>query len=230
MGINIKYLGHSSFLLNIDKTKILTDPYFSNTPLGDMDRKIKCAISLENMKKIDNILISHEHTDNFELKSIEYLIKKFNPKIIAHHSVLNKINSNNYNKISIDEYEIKKINNIDYKAYPAHHPSSFYPLSYLIKSKSGKTIYFAGDTFMTKDHDKIKPDIAILPIGGKRTMDLGTAIRVSKKMKPKILIPMHYNTFEDINKNPEELKYKLEKTSYDINTIILEPGKTYRQK
>lgn len=230
MGINIKYLGHSSFLLTIDKTKILTDPYFDNNPMGNLERKIPCAISLENMKKIDGILISHEHTDSFDLKSIEQLIRKFNPKIIGHHSVLNKINANNFNKIPIDEYETKKYNDIDFKAFPAHHPSSFYPLSYLIKSKNGKSIYFAGDTFMTKDHDKIKPDIAILPIGGKRTMDLGTAIRVSKKMRPKVLIPMHYNTFEDIEKNPDELSYKLKRTSYDIDTIVLDPGKTYRHK
>ena len=83
---------------------------------------------------------------------------------------------------------------------------------------------------MTRDHEKIKPTIAILPIGGKRTMDLGTAIRVSKKMRPEVLIPMHYNTFEDIKRNPDELKYKLEKTSYNINTVVLSPGKTFRYK
>ncbi len=230
MGLSIKYLGHSSFLFTIDKKKILTDPYFHTKPLGKYKRLIPCHHDITEIPKIDNILISHEHMDCFDVDSTNYLINKYNPKIIAHHSVLNKVDTPVYNKVPIDEYESKNINNINISAYPAHHPSSFYPLSYVVKGKDGKSIYFAGDTFMTRDHEKIKPTIAILPIGGKRTMDLGTAIRVSKKMRPEVLIPMHYNTFEDIKRNPDELKYKLEKTSYNINTVVLSPGKTFRYK
>jgi len=100
----------------------------------------------------------------------------------------------------------------------------------MLKSKDGTKIYFAGDTFMTKDHETLKADIALLPIGGNRTMDLGTAIRVSKKLKPKVLIPMHYNTFEDIKANPYQLKEKLERTKYNINTVVLNPGSNFNFK
>jgi len=230
MSIRIKYLGHSSFLFTVDKKTILTDPYFNEKPLGKLKRLINCSQTHSKLSKIDSILISHEHMDACDIDSINELVKKHDSKIIAHCSVLNKLNVPNLNKVPIDEYEIKQIGDIFYKAYPAHHPSSFYPLSYLIKGKNNKTIYFAGDTFMTKDHEKIKPTIAILPIGGKRTMDIGTAIRVSKKMKPKVLIPMHFDTFEDIRRNPQELIYRLDKTSYNINTVVLQPGKTFRYK
>jgi|GEM_PF-184608 len=228
MGINIKYLGHSSFLLDIDNKKILTDPYFGNNPLGQYKRLIPCAHKPTYIKKLDIILISHEHMDSFDLESINLLAKRFNPNIIAHHSILTKIDTSNQQKIPIDEFETKSINNISFSAYPAHHPTSFYPLSYLIKNKNGKSIYFAGDTLMTRDHEKIRPNIALLPIGGKRTMDLGTAIRVAKKMRPDILIPMHYNTFEDIKRNPQEAKYKLDNTNYKIKTIVLQPGKSFK--
>jgi len=230
MGINIKYLGHSSFLIKIDKKKILTDPYFSDKSLGKLKRLINCSENYLKIPKIDSILISHEHMDACEIDSINELAKKHSPKIISHCSVLNKLNIPRLNKVPIDEYEIKTIKDVMYKAYPAHHPSSFYPLSYLITSKDNLSVYFAGDTFMTKDHEKIKPTVAILPIGGKRTMDIGTAIRVSKKMKPKFLIPMHFNTFEDIKRNPMELLHRLDKTSYKIKTIVLEPGKSFTLK
>jgi len=228
MGINIKYLGHSSFLMDIDNKKILTDPYFGNTSLGQYKRLIQCSQKSCDIKKLDSILISHEHMDSFDLESINYLAKKFNPKIIAHHSILNKIDTTNQCKVPIDEFETKLVNNISICAYPAHHPTSFYPLSYLLKNKNGKTIYFAGDTFMTRDHEKIRPNIALLPIGGKRTMDMGTAIRVAKKMRPDVLIPMHYDTFEDIKINPQEIKYKLDDTNYKIKTVVLAPGKGYK--
>ena len=228
MGINIKYLGHSSFLMDIDNKKILTDPYFGNTSLEQYKRLIPCAYKSSDIKKLDSILISDEHMDAFDLDSINYLTKKFNPKIIAHHSILKKIDTPNQNKVPIDEFETKLVHNISFCAYPAHHPTSFYPLSYLIKSKNGKTIYFAGDTLMTRDHEKMRPNIALLPIGGKRTMDMGTAIRVAKKMRPDVLIPMHYNTFEDIKRNPQEIKYKLDDTNYKIKTVVLAPGKGYK--
>jgi L-ascorbate metabolism protein UlaG (beta-lactamase superfamily) len=86
-------------------------------------------------------------------------------------------------------------------------------------------VFFAGDTFMTKEHENIKADVAILPIGGKRTMDLCSAARVAKKIKPKYLIPMHYNTFEDIKQNPEALSEKIDGKRFSIKTVVLKPGK-----
>ncbi len=230
MSISIKYLGHSSFIITIDKKKILTDPYFGNTPLGRLKRLVPCAHDIDDIPKIDTILISHEHLDCFDKDAINILSKKYEPKIIAHHSILKELDGNTHNKISIIEYESKDINNVNFTAYPAHHPAAFYPLSFLIKNKKGKSVYFAGDTHMTKDHDIIKPTIALIPIGGKRTMDLGTAIRVMKKMRPNYVIPMHYNTFEDILKNPNELIYRFGKNYTDVNTVILAPGKTFRYK
>lgn len=227
MSISIKYLGHSSFLITVDKKKILTDPYFEESCNGKMKRLVPCAHKLDDVPKIDTILISHEHFDCFDREAINILSKKYNPKIVGHHSVLKEIETEPYNKVPVTEYDTKDINNVKLKTFPAHHPSAFYPLSYLIENKKGKTIYFAGDTCMTRDHDNIKPNIALLPIGGKRTMDLITAIRVMKKMRPQYVIPMHYNTFEDIRKNPEELIHRFGKNYNDINTIILEPGKKF---
>ncbi len=230
MSINIKYLGHSSFLITIDKKNILTDPFFENNAIGNLKRLVPCHCCATELPKIDTILISHEHTDSFDKTAIDLLSKKYNPKIISHYSILKDLDAHSHNKVSIKEYESKDINNINITAYPAHHPGSFYPLSFLIKNKKGKSVYFAGDTFMTRDHDTLRPNIALLPIGGKRTMDLGTAIRVMKKMRPEYVIPMHYNTFEDIKRNPNELIYRFGKNYTDVNTVILNPGKNFRYK
>jgi L-ascorbate metabolism protein UlaG (beta-lactamase superfamily) len=225
MTIKIKYIGHSSFIINLNKKNILTDPYFSSEKKGNYRRLINSAIDIDKVPKIDTILISHEHFDSFDINDTNYLAKKFHSKIVAHQSVLNKIDCDPFNKISMDEYENKLINNINYCAYPAHHPTSFFPLSYKIGHKNNN-IYFAGDTFMTNEQEQIKADIAFLPIGGKTTMDISSAAKIAKKIKPKYLIPMAYNTFENIKQNPLILKEKLDKTKYDIRTIILNPGKT----
>lgn len=129
----------------------------------------------------------------------------------------------------MDEYATRTINDISYTAYPAHHPTSFYPLSYLIADKKN-SIYFAGDTLMTKEHDKIKADIAMLPIGGSCTMDVGSAISVAKKIRPKYFIPMGYNTFAHVKQDPHVIKNKLENTRYTIKPIVIEPGKEWTYK
>lgn len=227
--LKIKYLGHSSFIININGKNILTDPYFANKNVHTYKRLIDCSTSVDKLPSIDSILISHEHFDAFDIENTNLLVKKNNPKIIAHQSVLNKIDCHDIYKIPMNEYDNKMINDINFYAHPAHHPTAFYPLSYVISNKK-TTVYFAGDTFMTKEHDNIKADVAILPIGGKTTLDLVSAVSVAKKIRPKYLIPMHYNTFDHIKQNPLSLNEKFEGTRYKIKPVILPPGKEWIYK
>ncbi|MFA5746133.1 MAG: MBL fold metallo-hydrolase [archaeon] len=229
MGIKIKYLGHSSFIINMNGNNILTDPYFNNEDKCSYKRLIDCAIPFAKLPNIDAILISHEHFDAFDVDNTNLIAKKHKSKVIAHRSILNKVDIDDHSKISMDEYQTKTLNDINYYAYPAHHPNSFYPLSFLISDKKN-SVYFAGDTLMTREHDKIKADIAMLPIGGGGTMDLGSAISVAKKIKPKYLIPMAYNTFAHMKQNPYALKEKLDGTRYTIKPIVIEPGKEWTYK
>ena len=64
-----------------------------------------------------------------------------------------------------------------------------------------------------------KPDVALLPIGGRFTMDAKQAAMAANLIKAKINIPMHYNTFDIIKQDPEEFKKLTEK-----EVIILKPG------
>jgi L-ascorbate metabolism protein UlaG (beta-lactamase superfamily) len=228
MNIKIKYLGHNSFILSINKKNILTDPFFMSKSLPKK-RLVPCAIDIKEIPKIDTILISHEHFDSFDIKNTNYLVQKYSPKIIAHQIVLNKIDSKHLNKVPIEEYDTKKINDISFQALAAHHPTSFSPLSYKISYKN-KSIYFAGDTYLTKDHESLFADVMLLPIGGNRTMDVPSTIKIVKKSKPKYVIPMHYNTFDDIKENPQKLVYKLDKDRHKTNAVILDPGKSLNFK
>jgi len=72
----------------------------------------------------------------------------------------------------------------------------------------GKVIYHAGDTGLFGDMELIgrrhKIDIAMLPIGGNFTMDVDDAVYACNLIKPKIAIPMHYNTFPIIKADSKE--------------------------
>ncbi len=68
-------------------------------------------------------------------------------------------------------------------------------------------------------------DVALLPIGGNFTMDIEDAIRAVTFIKPKVAIPIHYNTFEVIKKNPQLFINGLPK---DVKGHVLQVGDNYQ--
>ena len=64
---------------------------------------------------------------------------------------------------------------------------------------------------------KLKVDIALLPISGKVAMDINEAAEAANAIKPKVVIPMHYNTLPGMNANPEEFAKLVNK---DIKVVI----------
>ena len=94
-------------------------------------------------------------------------------------------------------------------AVPAFHSSStpdgIYggcPCGFIFEIE-GKTIYHAGDTSLNSEMKMIgeiyQPDVAMLPIGGKYTMDIEHAVKAAGWLGASEIIPMHYNTFDAIS-------------------------------
>src|ERR1043165_753786 len=76
-GIHAAWVGHSTVLLKIDGSTILTDPVFSTrVGLGlglitlGMKRLVEPALGFPELPRIDVILLSHAHFDHFDLPSL----------------------------------------------------------------------------------------------------------------------------------------------------------------
>jgi len=67
-------------------------------------------------------------------------------------------------------------------------------------------------------------DLAMLPIGGNYVMDIDDAVRAVEFIKPKKVIPMHYDTFPVIKADPREFQSKVGSLA---EVIILEIGQSY---
>ena len=91
-------------------------------------------------------------------------------------------------------------------------------------SVGGKNIYHAGDTDLIPEMGCIENvDIAFLPIGGRNfTMGLYETLHVAKKIKPKVIIPIH--RFET---DPAEYKKLVEEES-SVKVEIVDMGEMYR--
>lgn len=198
--IEIKWLGHSGFMIQ-NSSIIYIDPF-----------NIK-----DNSEKADFILITHSHYDHCSVADIKKIIKE-GTRILITADCQSKITRFNIPiKIEIVEPGQEFIfGNVRISAVPAYninktfHPKEESWVGYLIKM-NGLLIYHAGDTDVIPEMQKLtgyknsnNKFIALLPIGGRFTMDAEEALEAAKIIKPSLAIPMHYGSIIGDNKDAEE--------------------------
>ena len=234
--LNIQWIGHSSFLVQINGLNILTDPVVEafHPLLGGMvkafKRYIKPGISLENLPKIDVVLISHNHFDHLEDKTLLYL-KKYQPEILVPQGLKKYFEDRGFEHVEELRWWddiISESDNKEVKLYavPARHSSmarggvdrhkSLW-CGWVIEAKDGKNIkniYFAGDTAFDKEMFKeirekfYAIDLALLPIAPAkmmdRHMDNKQALEALNILKGKAMIPMHWGAYRTGDEKVED--------------------------
>lgn len=225
--IVVTYINHSTMLIQLDGENILTDPIWSDYagPFGriGVKRSIHPGMQIDDLPKIDFILISHSHYDHLDIPTIEKLVEKHNPTIITGLGVTRYIN---YCKIRKGNcYELQWWENVNiydsvvtFHFVPAYHWSSRYLIDkntslwggFVISNKQNN-IYFAGDTgfgdgLIFKQIKEKFGDfkLSILPIGAYKpewffnsmhTTPL-QSVKISKILDSDYTIPIHFDTFQ----------------------------------
>ena len=94
-------------------------------------------------------------------------------------------------------------------------------------------MYFDGDAALFGDMSLLghleKIDYALLPIGDNFTMGPDDALEAAALLKPRAIIPMHYNTWPLIQQDPEKFKQQVE-DNLGIEVFVLPPGDTLTLK
>jgi len=119
------------------------------------------------------------------------------------------------------------------KLTPAQHGSSLpdgsyggNPAGFLLTTPDGKKVYIAGDTGLFGDMQLIGDeglDLAVIPIGDNYTMGPDDALRAVKLLRPKQVVPVHYNTWELIAQDPKAWKKRVEAET-KTQVLVLKPG------
>ena len=175
-----------------------------------------------NEEKADLILISHSHYDHFDPKAVEFLSKK-NTKIICDKISAEKLSGYDVKKLGIGEsFEFMKVKITAFPAYNKiknFHPRGF-SIGFIIDFENTR-IYFAADTDLIPEMSELEDiDVAILPIGGKYTMNQEEAAEAARLIDPKIVIPIHYNFIPETKADPYKFKQELEEIS-KIKVMVL---------
>lgn len=218
--------GHSAFELTTSSgKKLLFDPWLDGNPAAD--------IATGDVKQADYILVSHGHGDHFG--DVIKLAKQTNATVLATYELVAFCQSKGVKLgqgMSIGGgYRFP----FGYaKLTPAlHGPSvdgsdgavSTTPNGWWVDLGDAR-IYHAGDTALTMDMQLLqgKVDVALLPIGDNFTMGPEDAARAVEFIKPRVVIPMHYNTFDVIKQDPQQFK-KLVGGKAEV--VVLKPGESY---
>lgn len=232
----IEYLGHSAFsIITEEGLNILIDPFISSNPA--------CTTPVESIRA-DVILLTHGHSDHFG-DALE-IANNCGATIIANHEIALFIQKQGLNAIGMNIGGSVSINDlVNITMVDAKHTSSIdftedvevagEASGYIITLENGKKIYHAGDTALFGDMKTVigelyKPDIAILPIGDRFTMNPQDAAVAASWIGSRIVIPMHYNTFPEIEQDPEVFAQLVDAVSIGTYTLIMMPGETYSEE
>lgn len=219
----IKYYGHSFFEISLvgldDNEKIvLIDPWVQN-PLSPVK-----LVDFRN-KFVNYILITHDHGDHLG-DAIE-LARATNAPIVGVYEISLYAEEQGVKGIGGNIGGPLRVDDLTIVLTPAIHSSRRgVPVGVVVKGKD-YGVYHAGDTGLFSEmsliHELYEPDIALLPIGGHFTMGIREAVKAVELLKPKIAIPMHYNTFPVIQVDPCEFKNMVEKKT-STKVVVLSPG------
>ena len=240
----IAWIGHATFLIKLGDTTIITDPLFSKNagPLVfGPKRYIDPAIPLNKIPKINLFLLTHNHYDHLDYRTIKKFPHK-EAKVIVPLKLSKYFTKNKFNDVEeIDWYQETQINNdIKITLLPAVHWSKRTLAdtnktlwgSFLIEYK-GKKIFFACDTGYGNIYkelgNKYGPiDITFINIGAYDFRPMfeksvyhtnpEEALNIGKDLNSKKLIGMHWGTvvlsLEPIMEPPVRFKNCAEKYGY----------------
>jgi L-ascorbate metabolism protein UlaG (beta-lactamase superfamily) len=199
--MRIRYLSHSCFEIRNKKT-LLIDPFFTGNPLAP-----------RYTGRPDLVLATHEHSDHADSA---FLAEAGVPIVCTASCKVGKAHV-----MRVGEKET--IEGIGVEMIGASHqrpPASPSPLAagYIIEI-DGKRIAHLGDTYI----EGVKPlrdiDVLLIPIGGYYTMNVDEAVQALKIIKPKLAIPMHYDTFPQIKADPNEFRRKAEREGFKVRVM-----------
>ncbi len=217
--MKLRYFSHSSFLITLDNgLRLLIDPFLDNNPTSPVT-----ASEVE----AEYILLTHGHGDH--LGDTLQIAKRCNSLCICENELASYLLSKG---LQAHNMHIGGSYSFDFgrvKLTQAWH-SSVTPdneccgaATGIIISVQDKVIYHMGDTGIFLDLKligELNPvDYLLVPIGDNFTMGIDDAVKACSFVNPKTAIPMHYNTFEVINADPNEFKKRVNHIKIDCQVL-----------
>ena len=242
----LTWIGHASFLMQVDGINILTDPHLtkraSPVVFAGPSRTTPPGLDIDDLPEIDVIVISHNHYDHLDYQTILNITRKQinNQPLILVPLKLKKL-LESFGARNVKElgwWDATSFKNLNIHAVPVQHWSnrSFNTnktlwCGWVFENKNFKCI-FVGDTGYSKDFATIQQkfghmDLSLIPIGAyaprwfmkDHHCNVEEAIQIHKDLKSKKSIAMHWGTFQLTDEPMDEPVKLLKKLTVEKNLL-----------
>lgn len=214
----LTYFSHSAWKIDSDKTTILIDPFLDDNPTSPVKSKDV---------KTDFIIVTHAHGDH--IGDTISIAKANNATVITNFEIANWCGEQGVtaHPLHIGGAYIFPFGKV--KLTQAFHGSSFPDGTYggmpagVLVTVEEKTVYHSGDTGLFGDMKLIGEmnpiDVAMIPIGDNFTMGLDDAVKAVEFLNPKMVIPMHYKTYDVIDVDPNQFVERIKQMGKDARVL-----------
>jgi L-ascorbate metabolism protein UlaG (beta-lactamase superfamily) len=220
--MEITWFGHSNFRIKTRDAVVLIDPFFVGNPASPTTYK--------DIERCDLILITHDHNDHVG-QALELAVRH-DAEVVAIFDVIQNlivqglpehlgVGMNIGGTVSRLSLSIKMVQAMHSSAHGA-------AAGFIITLPDSTCVYNSGDTGLFGDmalfgklHDI---DIAMLPVGGRFTMDAAQAAYACSLLGCRKVIPQHWGTWPILAQNTTALAEQLMLLSPETRLVELETG------
>jgi L-ascorbate metabolism protein UlaG (beta-lactamase superfamily) len=248
--LRVTLINHSTVLLQQSGCNILTDPVWSEraTPVNGLGprRKRSPGVLLDDLPRIDIVLLSHNHYDHLDLVTLRRLAARGQSQFIVPAGVARLLRSKNIGPVNeLDWGDALQLAGVTFHCVPALHASarSLFDRNrtlwcgYIIETPD-RIVYFAADTAFGAHFAAIRkrfgtPRLALLPIGAYEPrwfmssvhMGPDEAVKAHEILGATTSIAIHHGTFQLADESLDAPKQLLSECAPD-NFLILNNGES----
>jgi len=225
MATQLTWLGHGSWSIQTGDHQILLDPFLDDSPTAPVK---------SGEVEAEFVLISHGHFDH--VADCVNIAKRTGATVISNFEICQWLAGQGVEKThphNLGGGSDQPFGRVQLTL--AHHSSALPDGSYggnpsgFLLTLDGAKFYFACDTALFMDMQLIGEqgiDVAVLPIGDQFTMGPDDSLRAIELIRPRIVLPAHYNTWPPIEQNAAAWAATV-KQKTKAEPVLLEPGESF---
>ena len=198
----ITYVGHATALIELDGTRVLTDPMLRDRIAYIL--RIAPLPPPETVENLDAVLISHAHHDHLDVPSLRRI--PLDVPIIAPPRAAPLLRRRSGHEVIEAEAGTNvRVGNVDVLAIPAKHEGRRLPTDPRLPTVGfviGARVSFYGDSDVFDGMGDLAGmlDVSLLPVWGwgprvgPGHMNPSRAARAAALIRPRIAVPIHWGT------------------------------------
>jgi len=224
MSLKLTWYGHATLGIETGGYRVLVDPFFTGNP---------AASTTADKVMADFILISHGHGDH--VGDAEAIARRTGALVISNAEIADwfhkkGIKSHGQHLGGGYKHPFGYLK-LTFAIHGSGLPDGSYggnPAGFLLTTHEGEKVYLAQDTGLFGDMKLIGDeglDLAVLPIGDNYTMGPDDALRAVQLLRPKRVVPIHFNTFDLIAQDPIAWAQRVQAQT-GVPVSLLKPGQS----